>query len=69
MLVPYTFPTHLQTTFPARLLSRKHSTFRSTTLHEIVHLTDYMACNPENRALFIEHVFMTFSDDLDARSL
>jgi hypothetical protein len=42
---------------------------RSTALHEIVHLADHMTCNAENRALFIEHVYMTFSDDLDARSV
>ncbi len=41
---------------------------RSTALHEIVHLADHMTCNPENRARFIEYVFMTFSDDLDVRS-
>jgi len=41
---------------------------RGTALHETVHLADHMTCNPENRARFIEHVFMTFSDDLDLRS-
>lgn len=40
---------------------------RSTALHEIVHLADHLTCNSENRARFIEHVYMTFSDDLDAR--
>ena len=40
---------------------------RSTALHEIVHLADLLTCNPENRARFIEHVYMTFSDDLDVR--
>ncbi|MCG2645265.1 MULTISPECIES: hypothetical protein [Bradyrhizobium] len=40
---------------------------RGIALHETVHLADHMTCNPENRARFIEHVFMTFSDDLDDR--
>ncbi|WP_157083609.1 hypothetical protein [Bradyrhizobium manausense] len=40
---------------------------RGTALHEIAHLADHMTCNSENRARFIEHVYMTFSDDLDVR--
>ena len=40
---------------------------RGAALYEIVHLTDRTTCNHENRALFIEYVYMTFSDDLDAR--
>lgn len=37
---------------------------RSTALHEVVHLADHLTCNPENRARFIEHVYITVSDDL-----
>ena len=36
----------------------------STALHEIVHLADRLTSEPENRARFIEHVYMTFADEM-----
>lgn len=59
--------TNPQTQWLIVIFKKEPRDIRSVGLHEIVHLADRLATGRENRALFIENVYMTFADDLETR--